>query len=273
MVVCSVAQFAPGEDKSANLSTIRRLVSAARAQGSELVVFPEYSIFTVPVMDERFLASAERLDGPVVAELSALAVEHQIAIVGGINEATDEGTRIHNTLLAIDASGDVVATYRKLHLYDAFGYTESSLVSPGDIEPPQTFTVGDLRFGLQTCYDLRFPEVTRRLLDAGADVVLMPSEWVPGPLKEDHWTTLLRARAIENTVYFAAADQCGKSGAGNSMIVDPMGVVLASVGEEEGLGTATLDPARIARVREKNPAIRMRRFAVVAATESVTQLA
>jgi predicted amidohydrolase len=274
MVVCSVAQIAPGEDKSANLSTIRRLVSEARARGSELVVFPEYSIFTVPVMDERFLASAEHLDGPVVAELSAIAVEHGIAIVCGINEATAEGTRIHNTLLAIDASGDVVATYRKLHLYDAFGYTESSLVSPGGIEPPQTFTVGDLSFGLQTCYDLRFPEVTRRLVDAGADVVLMPAEWVPGPLKEDHWTTLLRARAIENTVYLAAADQCGKSGAGNSMIVDPMGVVLASVGEEEGLGTATLDPARITRVREKNPALTLRRFSVVAAdtTESATQL-
>ncbi|MGH3641738.1 MAG: nitrilase-related carbon-nitrogen hydrolase, partial [Mycobacterium sp.] len=87
MVVCSVAQIAPGEDKTANLSTIRRLVSEARARGSELVVFPEYSIFTVPVMDERFLASAERLDGPVVAELAALAVEHGIAIVCGINEA------------------------------------------------------------------------------------------------------------------------------------------------------------------------------------------
>src|ERR1700712_2736005 len=269
MVVCSVAQFAPGEDTSANLSTIRRLVSEAKEQGSELVVFPEYSIFTAPVMDERFLASTERLDGPVVAELSALAVEQRIAIVCGINEATDEGTRIHNTLLAIDAQGRPAATYRKLHLYDAFGYTESTLVSPGEIEPPQTFTVGDLRFGLQTCYDLRFPEVTRRLVDAGADVVLMPAEWVPGPLKEDHWTTLLRARAIENTVYLAAADQCGKSGAGNSMIVDPMGVVLASVGEEEGLGTAALDPERIERVRAKNPAIRLRRFGVVEATHRV----
>jgi predicted amidohydrolase len=273
MVVCSVAQFAPGEDKSANLSAIGRLVAAARAQGSELVVFPEYSIFTVPVMDERFLASAERLNGPVVAELKALAVKHHIAIVCGINEATDEGTRIHNTLLAIDAQGRLAATYRKLHLYDAFGYTESSLVSPGAIEPPQTFAIGDLSFGLQTCYDLRFPEVTRRLVDAGADVVLMPAEWVPGPLKEDHWTTLLRARAIENTVYLAAADQCGRSGAGNSMIVDPMGVVLASVGEEEGLGTAVLDPDRIARVREKNPALKLRRFAVVeAASEAVAGL-
>src|SRR3954447_18563602 len=120
MVVCTVAQFAPGEDKSANLLTIRRLVSDAVAQGSELVVFPEYSMFTVPVMDERFVASAERLDGPFVGELTALAAQHGIAIVCGINEATDDGARIHNTLLAIDASGDVAATYRKLHLYDAF---------------------------------------------------------------------------------------------------------------------------------------------------------
>jgi predicted amidohydrolase len=269
MVVCSVAQFAPGDDKAANLTSIRRLVSEARTQGSELVVFPEYSMFTVPAMDERFVDSAERLDGPFVGELTALAAEYGIAIVCGLNEATDEGDRIHNTLLAVDGSGDVVATYRKLHLYDAFGYTESSLVQPGEIEPPQTFTVGGLRFGLQTCYDLRFPEVTRRLVDAEADVVLVPAEWVPGPLKEDHWTTLVRARAIENTVYLAAADQCGRNGAGNSMIVDPMGVVLASVGEEEGLGTATLDPERIERVRAKNPAIRLRRFSVVEATQPV----
>lgn len=268
MVVCSVAQFAPGEDKSANLKSIRGLVAAAREQGSELVVFPEYSMFTVSAMDERFVASAERLDGAFVTQLSALAAEHRIAIVCGMNEATDEGTRIHNTLLAIDAAGALVAAYRKLHLYDAFGYTESSLVRPGTIEPPQTFVIGGLRFGMQTCYDLRFPEVTRRLVDAGADVALMPAEWVPGPLKENHWTTLLRARAIENTIYLAAADQCGAAGAGNSMIVDPMGVVLASVGEEEGLATATLEPERLARVRKKNPAVQLRRFAVVEATPS-----
>jgi predicted amidohydrolase len=265
MVVCAVAQFAPGEDKSANLAKIGQMVAAASERGADLVVFPEYSMFTVPSMDERFVASAERLDGEFVGRLEALATRHRIAIVGGMNEATDEGTQIHNTLLAVDARGQLVATYRKLHLYDAFGYTESTLVRPGVIEAPETFMVKDFRFGLQTCYDLRFPEVTRRLVDAGADAVLMPAEWVPGPLKEDHWTTLLRARAIENTVYLAAADQCGKAGAGNSMIVDPMGVVLASVGEEEGLGVATLDAERMARVREKNPALQLRRFAVVEA--------
>ncbi len=203
--------------------------------------------------------------------MKALAAQHQIAVVCGLNEAADHGDRIHNTLLAVDASGEVVATYRKLHLYDAFGYTESSLVRPGEIEPPQTFTLGGLRFGLQTCYDLRFPPrgepaTGRRRGRRRADARGV----VPGPLKEDHWTTLLRARAIENTVYLAAADQCGKSGAGNSMIVDPMGVVLASVGgRKRGLGTATLDPERIKRVRAKNPAIHLRRFGVVEATPPV----
>jgi deaminated glutathione amidase len=262
-VKVAVAQFAPGEDKSANLDTIRAMVATARSAGSDLVVFPEYSMFSVPTMDERFVASAEPIDGPFVSELRSLAAGQSIAIVCGINETTDAATHIHNTLLAIGDDGHLAASYRKLHLYDAFGYTESTLVRPGAIEPPQTFSVGGFTFGMQTCYDLRFPEVTRRLVDAGADAVVMPAEWVPGPLKEDHWTTLLRARAIENTVYVAAADQCGPCGAGNSMIVDPMGVVLASLGEEAGVASASLDAERISRVRQKNPAVALRRFSVV----------
>jgi deaminated glutathione amidase len=257
----AVVQFAPGDDKDANLATITRSTTAAAADGAQLVVFPEYSMFTVPTMDERFVASAESLDGPFVTAVRELAQREAVTVVCGINETAD-GDRIHNTLLAVDAEGKVAATYRKLHLYDAFGYTESSLVQPGVIGAPEIFRVGDLTFGLQTCYDLRFPEVTRRLVDAGADAVAVPAEWVPGPLKENHWTTLVRARAIENTVYVLAADQCGRAGAGNSMIVDPMGVVLASLGEEDGVARAGLDPARIARVRAKNPALSLRRFAV-----------
>ena len=258
----AVVQFAPGEDKAANLEAITGFATAARDRGAALVVFPEYAMFTVPTMDARFVASAEPVDGTFVSALRDLARRTGIALVCGINE-TAGADRIHNTLLAIDGDGKIAAGYRKLHLYDAFGYTESSLVEPGTIAAPETFTVGGMTFGLQTCYDLRFPEVTRRLVDAGADAVVIPAEWVPGPLKEDHWTTLVRARAIENTAYVLAADQCGSSGAGRSMIVDPMGIVLASLGEEEGCATAVLDGARIARVRRTNPALALRRFAVV----------
>jgi predicted amidohydrolase len=271
MVTSAIAQFAPGADKSVNLAVMRRLAAEARQQDAEVVVFPEYSMFTVPVMDERFLASAESIDGPFVTAIKGLAQEHAVTIVFGINEVTDTASHIHNTLLAVGSQGAVLATYRKLHLYDAFGYRESSLVRPGPIEHPETFTVGDVAFGLQTCYDLRFPEVTRRLVDAGADAVLMPAEWVPGPLKEDHWRTLLRARAIENTVYVVAADQCGSAGAGTSMIVDPMGVVVAALGEEEGCAVARVDAARIARVRQVNPALTLRRFGIVASSAMVAQ--
>jgi len=136
-------------------------------------------------------------------------------------------------------------------------------VLPGAIEPVQTFAVGGLRVGLQTCYDIRFPEVTRRLVDAGAELVLVPAEWVRGPLKEQQWRTLLTARAIENTVYVAAADHGPPIGVGTSMIVDPMGVDLVTIGETTDVGLAWLTSARLAQVRAVNPALRLRRFGVV----------
>jgi predicted amidohydrolase len=262
MVSIAVAQFAPSLDKRQNGETITGLVRHAAELGARLVVLPEYAMFTAPSMDESFLESAEPLSGPFVTSLSQLAEELGIFIVAGINEELDGGEQISNTLVALGPLGDVVAVYRKLHLYDAFGYKESDLVRPGNVEAPEVFEVDGLSFGMQTCYDLRFPEVTRRIVDAGAQALLLPAEWVPGPLKEDHWATLIRARAIENTIYVAAADQCAPTGAGNSMIVDPMGVVLASLGEQTGVALAALAEDRLRDVRSKNPALELRRFRV-----------
>lgn len=264
MVSIAVAQFAPGLDKQENEKNIVELVRQAAQSGARLVVLPEYALFTAPSMDGSFLETAEPLSGPFVTRLSELARELSIVVVAGLNEELDGGGQISNTLVAIGTDGEVVAVYRKLHLYDAFGYKESDLVRPGAIEAPETFEVDGLRFGMQTCYDLRFPEVTRRIVDAGAQVLLLPAEWVPGPLKEDHWTTLLRARAIENTIYVAAADQCAPTGSGNSMIVDPMGLVLTSLGEQTAVGVARLSEERLRAVRLKNPALELRRFTVTA---------
>jgi predicted amidohydrolase len=264
MVSVGIAQFAPGLDKQQNEKTIAELVRQGAQLGARLVVLPEYAMFTAPSMDGSFLETAEPLSGPFVTGLSALARELSIFIVAGINEELEGGEQISNTLVAVGPQGDVVGVYRKLHLYDAFGYKESELVRPGKVEAPETFEVDGLTFGMQTCYDLRFPEVTRRIVDAGAEVLLLPAEWVPGPLKEDHWTTLLRARAIENTIYVAAADQCAPTGAGNSMIVDPMGVVLASLGEQAAVAVAELSEERLRAVRLKNPALELRRFKIAA---------
>lgn len=259
----AVAQFAPGMDKEANLRSLRTLAGNAAAQGAQVVVAPEYSMYTAPRTDERLIESAEDLDGNFGSRLSAIAAELGIFLVAGMNERLPNVSRISNTLVAVDPQGHLVATYRKLHLYDAFGYLESAVIEPGKIDEPQTFTCNGLTFGMQTCYDLRFPEVTRRIVDAGADVLLLPAQWVPGPLKEDHWTTLIRARAIENTMYIAAADQSARGGAGASLIVDPMGVVLCSLGEQVGVASAHVTHSRIDDVRTKNPALSLRRFTVV----------
>ena len=262
--VVAVAQFAPGPDPEANLATIRRLTADAVGLGAGLVVFPEYSQFFDRAPGPSWSPMAEPLDGTFVAALAELADESGAVVVAGLVERADEVLKFHNTVVAVAPGRGLVASYRKIHLYDAFGAAESDWVEPGEIGEPQTFEWGGLSVGLQTCYDIRFPEVTRRIVDAGADLVLVPAEWVSGPMKAHHWRTLITARALENTIYVAGADHIPPVGVGASLVVDPMGVALASLGEVEGVATATVDPARIAAVRQVNPSLRLRRFRVEA---------
>jgi predicted amidohydrolase len=257
----AVAQFAPAADTAANLVAIGELVASASRRGAALVVLPEYSSYFIDPFDASLAEHAEPLGGPFTTALTELARAHAIVIVAGMVEKTDGGDRVRNTVVAVDGTG-VVARYRKLHLYDAFGQRESDWVEPGAIEVPQVFDVAGLRCGLMTCYDLRFPEVARTLVDAGANAILMPAEWVRGPLKEHHWRTLLQARAIENTVFIAAADHPPPLGVGQSMIIDPQGVTLASVGISTDVAVAHVDTGAIDRVRRVNPALALRRYEV-----------
>ncbi|HEU0205631.1 MAG TPA: carbon-nitrogen hydrolase family protein [Pseudolysinimonas sp.] len=261
-VAIAVAQFAPGDDTDDNLERMSRLAGDAANRGALLVVFPEYSSYFTPTMDATWAEHAQGLHGPFVRALAELATELGIHVVAGLIERVHGETRVANTLVALDPKGELVAHYRKMHLYDAFGQRESEWIVPGPLEVPQTFPFAGFTVGLQTCYDLRFPEVTRQLVDAGADLVLVPSEWVRGPLKEAHWRTLVTARAIENTVYLAAADHAPPIGVGNSLIVDPMGVELAGLGEEVGTAVAWITSARVSEVRRINPALQLRRFRV-----------
>lgn len=255
----AVAQFSPIAGD--NLPAVQELATKAAHRGARVVLFPEYTSYFLNPFDDSLVSHAERLDGPFISGVQALAARLGIVIVVGLLEqATSD--RVHNTAVAVGASG-VLATYRKQHLYDAFGQKESDWVAPGAIESPQTFTVDGVTFGMQTCYDLRFPEITRTVVDAGAEVVLVPAEWVRGPLKEHHWRTLLHARAIENTVYVAAADHTPPLGVGNSMIVDPSGVEIAAIGSERRVAVGFVSAAMIAQVRERNPSLQARRYRVV----------
>ena len=256
-----VAQFAPTTDTAANLEAISELVATASSRGARVVVLPEYSSYFVDPFDASLAEHAQELDGPFVQALADIAGRHDVVVVAGLLESGDDA-RTRNTVVAV-GSGGLLAHYRKLHLYDAFGQRESDWVQAGELAPPQTFEHGGLRFGLMTCYDVRFPEVGRLLVDAGADVFLVPAEWVRGPLKEHHWRTLLHARAIENTVYVAAADHPPPLGVGHSLIVDPQGVELAAVGTATEVAVGHLVGGARERVRRVNPALRRRRLDVV----------
>jgi deaminated glutathione amidase len=223
-----------------------------------LVVFPEVFArdFGKPGSDVG--AYAETLDGPFVSRLGELAAVHDVTLVAGMFEVSDDPARPFNTLVVVDPAG-LRAAYRKIHLYDSFGYRESDRLSAGDLEPVVVDVQG-WKVGLMTCYDLRFPELARALVDAGAEVLVVPAAWVAGPRKVDHWTTLVRARAIENTSYVVAVGQPGPRYTGHSLVVDPWGEVLAEAGEGAETLTVALDREVLDEARRTNPSLANRRL-------------
>ncbi|WP_233434543.1 carbon-nitrogen hydrolase family protein [Nocardia yamanashiensis] len=261
----AVLQFAPGDDTVANLTALRQEVKAASELGAKVVVAPEYAMFATKRLDPRVVEIAEPLTGPFVSGLRGIAAEFGVHVVAGVAEAPGGDApagRIYNTLVAASPDAEFAAIYRKVHLYDAFGARESEFLLPGPLDAPQLFTVDGVVFGMQTCFDLRFPEGIRRVAAAGAHVLLLPAQWIPGPGKVDQWTTLLRARAIENTIYVAAANQASPLGSGASLIISPTGTVLAELGEAPGIATAHLDLAHLGEVRTTNPSLSLRRFSI-----------
>ncbi|HWD07405.1 MAG TPA: carbon-nitrogen hydrolase family protein [Amycolatopsis sp.] len=258
----AVAQFASGTDKQLNLKLATDAVNAAARAGARLVVLPENSMYAASDPAEDLAVHAEDLDGPFVTALSATARAAGITVVAGLTEQSPGSAHPSNTLVAIGADGAIRTVYRKVHLYDAFGYRESDHITPADITEPAVFDVDDVPFGMLTCYDLRFPEAARYLVDAGAVALALPAAWLAGPAKEDHWRVLARARAIENTVYVLAAGQTGPVCCGHSIIVDPMGTVVAGAGEAPGMAVATVSSTRVEEVRVTNPSLGNRRFRV-----------
>ena len=237
-------------------------MTAAAGGGADLLVLPESSLYASAGPPSAWAGIAQPLDGPFISGVAVLARALRLPVVVGTAETNPDGLPF-NTLVALDQSGAVRATYRKIHLYDAFGYRESAVTSAGPIVPPQLLDFGELRLGMLTCYDLRFPESARYLIDAGANVLLLPSMWITGPGKEDHWYTLVKARAIENTSYVVTANQTGPLATGYSVIVDPFGVVISDAGEAPGVVFAGLEPRRLAAVRAQVPCLGNRRFDVI----------
>lgn len=259
----TVAQVEVGDDPTANIVVARGAFDEARRTHAHLLVLPEYA----SAFDRRGVsaAHAQPLDGPFVSALRERAAATGVAVLAGVTLPGDEhDARATNAVVAVDAAGDVAGFYRKVHLYDAFGSRESDRLRPGppDAEP-LVLEVAGLRFGVLTCYDLRFPESARRLVDAGADVLVVPAAWADGDLKAMHWRTLALARAIENTVVVVAVGMAGTGVVGRSLVVGPDGVVGLELDERAAIRTVDLDPEQLHGVRETNPSLANRRYAVV----------
>ena len=250
----ALAQLAVSVDKPGNLAKIAEAAAAAAATSARLLVCPEASMFHFGKPTEPLAPAAESLDGTFVSTLRELARRHRVWILAGMFERIDGDTRVHNTLVLVSDQGELHGIYRKIHLYDAFGYRESDRIAAGD-GSTLSFTLDGIRFGALTCYDLRFPELARHLTREGAQTLLLPTAWLAGPLKEMHLATLLRARAIENTVYIAAADQCPPGYSGCSVLYDPLGVAVVSLGEAPGVIAGEIDAARVDAARTTNPSL------------------
>ena len=259
----ALTQFDPVPETAVNAAHIGAVADRAAADGAALLLAPEGSIVGFLTDPPAAARAAEPLDGPFVAALAAASARAGICVAAGMFEPDPVSGRVFNTLVVLRA-GELVAAYRKIHLYDAFAYLESETVAPGSVAPP-VIEIDGVAVGFATCYDLRFPELFRVLQQGGAQVLALVSAWVRGPLKEEHWLTLLRARAIENTCYVVAVDQVGKAGVGRSAAFDPLGLPLLDLGvAAPGYGTVDIHPARLAEVRSLVPSAAHARFRISA---------
>jgi predicted amidohydrolase len=193
-------------------------------------------------------------------KLFGRGVERRVGVTAHSNSSLRSTGRAYNTLVAFGNDGARLAFYRKIHLFDAQGFGESTFIKPGPSTSPVVFESGGVRFGLMACYDLRFPELARSLADAGAQVLLVCSSWVPGTHKTEQWLALNAARAIENSVYVAGVCQAPPVSVGRSILVDPMGVIEADLGLEPGVRSVDVSLETVTRVRDAFPMFRQRRL-------------
>ncbi|EMF52687.1 carbon-nitrogen family hydrolase [Streptomyces bottropensis] len=252
----SLIQIGVDEDESVD-SRRRRAASLVRDQaGADLVVLPE--LWTTGAFAfESFTTAAEPLEGPTYEAMAKAASDAGVWLhAGSIPERAPDGP-LYNTSLVFSPSGDLAAAYRKIH---RFGFDKGEAVLMGAGSELVTLRLPETTVGIATCYDLRFPELFRGLVDAGAETLLLSAGWPER--RRAHWTLLARARAVENQAYVLA---CGTAGthagvpqAGHSIVVDPWGEVLAEAGADEEVLTVEFDPAKVATTREQFPALKDR---------------
>ncbi len=249
--------------KEQNLAYSLKLIKEAAQDKAQLICFPEFQMAYSPPEQkpEELHQVAEKVNGNFISMLSNSAQKNKINVIATIYEITNTNKQKHkvfDTAVIINDDGKLESVYRKIHLYDALGFKESKKLTAGNIiERPTKTSVGNL--GLLICYDMRFPEISRILTVNGASILVSPSAWVNGIMKEEHWEIMLKARAIENGVYVIAPNQLGNIYSGRSMVIDPYGITLIDMGNREGMEILDIDNSRIDTIRGSLPLLKNRR--------------
>ncbi|MDH3617670.1 MAG: carbon-nitrogen hydrolase family protein [Nitrosopumilus sp.] len=256
----AVVQFRASTNKETNLKKITNYILKAAQNKATLVAFPEFMMFyTDSSQTPKQLASlAETIDGNFVNTIAKSANQNQIQVIGSFYEKSTKKDRVYDTSFVIAKTGKVISTYRKIHLYDALGFRESDKMTSGSkITKPVKTSIG--KVGMMICYDLRFPEMSRSLAASGSEVLVAPSAWVKGDMKEEHWLTINKTRAIENGCYVIAPDQVGNIYCGRSVVVDPYGKILLDMKKKQGIGYVNIDLKKIKQIRKVLPLLKNRR--------------
>ena len=202
---------------------------------------------------------SETINGDFVKTVAQAAKKNSIQVVGTFYEKSKKKNRVYDTSFLVNKSGKIISKYRKIHLYDAFGFRESDKITPGSkIASPIRTSVGKL--GMLICYDLRFPEMSRSLAAAGSEILVAPSAWVKGKSKEEHWIIINKTRAIENGCYVIAPDQVGNIYCGRSIVVDPFGKILLDMKKRQGIGIANISLEKVKQTRKTLPLLKNRRL-------------
>jgi predicted amidohydrolase len=258
----AVAQFSSGMSKPANLERITNLAAQAADAGANVVVFPEAAMCDFGEKTDDMHAVAEPLDGRFVTTLSELAARHRMTVVAGMFETIPGEHLVHNSAVVVDPAKGLAGTFHKRHLFDAFGEVESERFRAGE-EAPLLVEVEGFRAAVVICYDMRFASFIEGAADQGAELLLAPTAWVAGPLKEEHLSVVARARALDNTIYVAVGGHSGVGYAGRSTIVDPLGAQIAGLGDGEGVAVADISHERLKAARTRLPVLAQRKAALL----------
>jgi predicted amidohydrolase len=257
----AIGQFSAGMDKPSNLARISDLTARAADAGAHVVVFPEGAMCDFGAATDDLSGLAEPLDGRFVQTLSELATRFGLTVVAGMFESIPGEKLIYNSAVVVDRAKGLIGTYRKRHLFDAFGEMESERFCRGG-EDPLLVEIGGFMAAVVICYDIRFASFIERAADAGAELLVAPAAWVAGPLKEEHLGILAHARALDNTMYVAVGAQTGPAYTGRSVIVDPLGATLAGLADAEGVAVAEVSRERLKAARARLPVLAQRRAAI-----------